>query len=202
MSVSPSVHLSTIQKVSLSVNKFNSFPVMSINHSNSISLFAVNRATQLINQTLFHQWINHSNSYNTIQKYVDSPFRVLILDTIRDSRFLRESRIKNQAQAIKNQVEDQVSPDRKQKINPWLILNNFTKTYSCNTAQHGYIRASDCMLGKRPIQVVKRMFHQGYLYQASKFTPLSETTSIQTYKQTYFIYLESYTINSISTISK
>ena len=143
-------------------------------------------------------------SESTIQT-VTIPFQSkLSLDSWHNSRFSipRESRIKNQAQAIKNQVEDQVSPDRKQKINPWLILNNFTKTYSCNTAQHGYIRASDCMLGKRPIQVVKRMFHQGYLYQASKFTPLSETTSIQTYKQTYFIYLESYTINSISTISK
>ena len=29
----------------------------------------------------------------------------------------------------------------------------------------------DCMLGKRPIQVVKRMFHQGHLYQAS-FPPV------------------------------
>ena len=39
------------------------------------------------------------------------------------------------------------------------------------TTQHGYICASDCMLGKRPIQVVKRMFHQGHLYQAS-FPPV------------------------------
>ena len=33
--------------------------------------------------------------------------------------------------------------------------------------RHGYIRASDCMLEKRPIQVIKRMFLEERLYQAS-----------------------------------
>ena len=119
---------------------------------------------------------------------------------ILDSCANRESRIKHKLSRIKLRIKSRWT-ENKRLTHDW-FLNNFTKTYSCNTAQHGYIRASDCMLGKRPIQVVKRMFHQGYLYQASKFTPLSETTSIQTYKQTYFIYLESYTIKSISTISK
>ena len=40
-------------------------------------------------------------------------------------------------------------------------------TLSCNKKQHSHIRASDCVLGKRPIQIVKRMFHQGHLSQAS-----------------------------------
>ena len=72
-----------------------------------------NQATQVINQTLFHQWINHSNSFSTIQ--------LLILDAIHDSWFLHELRIKNREKATENRVEDQVSRDRKQKINPWLI---------------------------------------------------------------------------------
>ena len=32
---------------------------------------------------------------------------------------------------------------------------------------HGNIRASECMLETRPIQVIKQMFLQGHLYQAS-----------------------------------
>ena len=120
MSVSPSVHLLTIQKVSQSVHKFNSLPD-SQSTIQTVSLSIINQATQLINQTLFHQWINHSNSYSTVQKKVDSPLQVSILDAIRNSRFLHESRIKNQEQAIENRVEDQVLRDRKQNINPWLI---------------------------------------------------------------------------------
>ena len=54
MSVSPSVHLSTIEKVSQSVNKFNSSPV-SQSTIQTVSLSVINQATQLINQTLFHQ---------------------------------------------------------------------------------------------------------------------------------------------------
>ena len=120
MSVSPSVHLLTIQKVSQSVHKFNSLPD-SQSTIQTVSLSIINQATQLINQTLFHQWINHSNSYSTVQKKVDSPLQVSILDAIRNSRFLHKSRIKNQEQAIENRVEDQVLRDRKQNINPWLI---------------------------------------------------------------------------------
>ena len=109
-SVSPSVHLLTIQKVSQSVHKFNSLPD-SQSTIQTVSLSIINQATQLINQTLFHQWINHSNSYSTVQKKVDSPLRVLILDEIHNSRFLNKSRIKNQEQAIENRVEDQPMTD-------------------------------------------------------------------------------------------
>ena len=87
MSVSPSVHFSTIQKVSQSVDKFNSLPV-SQSTVQTVSLSVINQATQLIKQTLFHQRINHSNSYSTVQKKVDSPLRVLILNAIRYSGFL------------------------------------------------------------------------------------------------------------------
>ena len=58
---------------------------------------------------------------STVQKYVDSPLQVSILNAIRDSWFLHESRIENREQAIGNRVEDWVSHDRKQKIHPWLI---------------------------------------------------------------------------------
>ena len=53
-SVSPSVHLLTIQKVSQSVHKFNSLPD-SQSTIQTVSLSIINQATQLINQTLFHQ---------------------------------------------------------------------------------------------------------------------------------------------------
>ena len=53
--------------------------------------------------------------------------------------------------------------ENKRLTHDWFV-DNFTKTYSCNTTQHGYIRASNCMLGKRPIQVVKQMFYEGHLY--------------------------------------
>ena len=56
--------------------------------------------------------------------------------------------------------------ENKRFTHDW-FLDNFTKTYSCNTTRHGYIRASNCMLETRPIQVIKRMFLQGHLYQAS-----------------------------------
>ena len=88
---------------------------------------------------------------------------------ILDSCMNRESRIKHKLSRIKSRIKSRRT-ENKRLTHDW-FLNNFTKTYSCNTAQHGYIRASDCMLGKRPIQVVKRMFHQGYLYQAS-FPPV------------------------------
>ena len=144
--------------MSQSVHKFNSLPD-SQSTIQTVSLSIINQATQLINQTLFHQWVNHSNSYSTIQKKVDSLLWVLILDAIRDSWFLRESRIKNQEQAIEN-IESRIKSCRtenKRLTHDW-FLDNFTKTYSCNTTQHGHIHTSNCMLAKRPIQVVKRMF--------------------------------------------
>ena len=56
--------------------------------------------------------------------------------------------------------------ENKRFTHEW-FLNNSTKTYRCNTKRHGYIRASDCMLETRPIQVIKQMILQGHLYQAS-----------------------------------
>ena len=47
MSVSSSVHLSTIQKVSQSVNKFNSL-LVSQSTIQTVSLSVINQATQLI----------------------------------------------------------------------------------------------------------------------------------------------------------
>ena len=97
MSVSSSVHLSTIQKVSKWVYKFDISPV-SQSTIQTVSLPVINQATQLINQTLFHQWINCSNS-------VTVPFKSKLTVcckswfstqfTILDSCPNRESRIKN-----------------------------------------------------------------------------------------------------------
>ena len=169
MSVSPSVHLSTIQKVSQSVNKFNSSPV-SQSTIKTVSLSVINQATQLINQALFYQWINHSNSYSTVQKQVDSPLRVLILDAIHNSRFLCESRIKNQESRTSYwqwSWGSSLAGQKKKRLTHDWFFDNFAKKYSCNTTQHGYIRASNCMLRKRQIQVVKRMFHQGHYFVSS-----------------------------------
>ena len=108
MSVSPSVHISTIQNVSQSVNKFKSLPVCQSTIP-TVSLPVINQATQLIIQTLFHQGINHLNSYSTNQKYVDSPLRVLIFDVISDSQFLPELRIKNRESRTRYQQSSRVS---------------------------------------------------------------------------------------------
>ena len=189
MSVSPSVHLSTIQKVSQSVNKFNSLPD-SQSTIQTVSLSIINQATQLINlETLFHQWINHSNSYSTIQKKVDSLLWVLILDAIHDSRFLRESRIKNQERALEN-IESRIKSRRtenKRLTHDW-FLNNFTKTYSCNTTQHGHIHASNCVLAKRPIQVVKRMFRSSRTSVSSSISSNKVSNACSKCKQCLFVY--------------
>jgi len=81
----------------------------------------------------------------------------------------QELRIKNKLLRIKLRIKS-CRTENKRLTHDW-FLANFRKTYSCNTTPHGYICASNCMLGKRPIQVVKRMFHQGHLYQAS-FPPV------------------------------
>ena len=82
------------------------------------------------------------------------------LDSWCNSRFLIPARIKNQEQAIEN-IESRIKScgtENKRLTHDW-FLDNFTKTnYSCNTTQHGHIHTSNCMLAKRPIQVVKRMF--------------------------------------------
>ena len=59
--------------------------------------------------------------YSTVQKKVDSPLQVSILNLIRDSRFLHESRVENREQAIEKRVDDRVWQNKKQKIHPSLI---------------------------------------------------------------------------------
>ena len=76
-----------------------------------------------------------------------------------------ESRIENKLSRIASRIESRRT-ENKRFIHKW-FLYHFSKTYSCNTMRHGYIRASDCMLERRPIQVIKQMFLQGPLYQAS-----------------------------------
>ncbi|CAH3134259.1 unnamed protein product [Porites lobata] len=50
---------------------------------------------------------------------------------------------------------------QKTKDSPMTDFSNFT------ILQYGYIPTSDCMRETRPIQIIKRMFLQGHLYQAS-----------------------------------
>ena len=90
---------------------------------------------------------------------------IVSLDSWLDSRFLRELRIENKLSRIKSRIESRRT-ENKRFTHDW-FLDNFTKTYGCKTTRHGYIRASDCILETRPIQVIKRMFLQGHLYQAS-----------------------------------
>ena len=173
--------------MSQSVHKFNSLPD-SQSTIQTVSLSIINQATQLINQTLFHQWVNHSNSYSTIQKKVDSLLWVLILDAIRDSWFLRESRIKNQEQAIEN-IESRIKScgtENKRLTHDW-FLDNFTKTYSCNTTQHGHIDTSNCMLAKRPIQVVKRMFRSSRTSVSSLISSSKVSNACSKCKQCPFL---------------
>ena len=78
-----------------------------------------------------------------------------------------ESRIEDKLSRIASRIESRRT-ENKRFTHDW-FLDNFSKTYSCNTTRHGYIRASGCMLETRPIQVIRRMFLQGHLYQASYF---------------------------------
>ena len=80
---------------------------------------------------------------------------------ILDSCSNQESRIENKLSRIESR-----RTENKRFTHDW-FLDNFSKTYSCNTTRHGYIHASDCMFETRPIQFIKRMFLQGHLYQAS-----------------------------------
>ena len=101
---------------------------------------------------------------------------VASLDSRHNSRFSIPAQIENQESRIENKlstIESRIKScctENKRLSHAW-FLDNFTNRYSCNTTQHGYTRTSNCMLRKRPIQVVKRMFHQGQLYQAS-FPPV------------------------------
>ena len=77
-------------------------------------------------------------------------------------------------------------------------MADILQTYSCNTTRHGYIRAGDCLLEKRPIQVIKQMFLQGYLYRASfpqvKFqmpAPNASKQCVLVYKQQYVYFVMS-----------
>ena len=53
--------------------------------------------------------------------------------------------------------------ENKRFTHDW-FLNNFTKTFSCNTTRHGY-------LCSRQYQFIKGMLLQGHLYQASLYFP-------------------------------
>ena len=77
----------------------------------------------------------------------------------------RESRIENKLSRIALRIESRRT-ENKRFTHDW-FLDNFSKTYSCNTTRHGYICSNDCMLERRPGQVIKQMFLQGNLYQAS-----------------------------------
>ena len=129
-----------------------------------------------------------SYSLITIISSVNQPFKqlqycskvswqsVASLDSWHNSWFSIPAQIENQELRIENKlsrIESRIKSCRtenKRLTHDW-FLANFTKTYSCDTTQHGYICASSCMLGKRSIQVVKQIFHQGHLYQAS-FPPV------------------------------
>ena len=71
----------------------------------------------------------------------------------------------NRESRIKSRIESR-GTENKRFTHDW-FLDNFTRTYNCNTMRHGYIRRSDCMLETRPIQVINQMFLKGHLYQAS-----------------------------------
>ena len=90
---------------------------------------------------------------------------VASLDSWLDSRFSIPARIENKLSRIASRIESRRTENK--RFTHDSFLDNFSKTYSCNTTWQGYIRASDCMLETRPIQVIKRMFLQGQLYQAS-----------------------------------
>ena len=90
---------------------------------------------------------------------------VASLDSWLDSRFSIPARIENKLSRIASRIESRRTENK--RFTHDLFLDNFSKTYSCNSTWQGYIRASDCMLETRPIQVIKRMFLQGQLYQAS-----------------------------------
>ena len=89
--------------------------------------------------------------------------------TILNSCVNRESRIKNNLSRIKSTIESHGTKN-KRFTHHW-FLDNFTKTYGCNTTQHGYSCISNSrerlLLKTRPIQVKKGMFLQGHLYHAS-----------------------------------
>ena len=79
---------------------------------------------------------------------------VVSLDSWHKSCFSIPARIENQELRIKNKllrIESRIKSCRtenKRLTQDW-FLANFTKTYSCDTTQHGYICASSCMRGKK-----------------------------------------------------
>ena len=89
--------------------------------------------------------------------------RVSILDSIHDSRFLRELRIENRESKTSYRESSRESSltGQKTKDSPMTDFSNFT------ILRYGYIPTSDCMRETRPIQIIKQMFLQGHLYQAS-----------------------------------
>ena len=74
--------------------------------------------------------------YSTVQKQVDSPLQVSILDSILDSQFLRELRIENKLSRIEScRTEKRFTHD-------W-FLDNFSKTYKCGMVT--FTQATVCL---------------------------------------------------------
>ena len=125
--------------------------------------------------------------------------RFLTRLVILDSWTNRESRIKNNLSRIESTIES-CRTKNKRFTHHWFLDNYFTKTYGCNTTQHGYTCISDSqkrlLLETRPIRVIKGMFLQGHLYHALfpqvKFqmpAPSANKQCILVYKQqhVYFV---------------
>ena len=169
--------------MSQSVHKFNSLP-----DSQSTIQPVYYQSSHSVNQSNII-----SSEKSTIQT-VTAPFKrklivcceswFLTQFAILDSCVNRESRNYYQEQAIEN-IESRIKScgtENKRLTHDW-FLDNFTKTYSCNTTQHGHIHASNCMLAKRPIQVVKWMkplkeTNLG-VHEPTFFWPLKETILFQ-----------------------
>ena len=107
--------------------------------------------------------------YSTVQKYVDSPLRVSILDSIRDSQFLCESRTSYQESRRESSLAGQKTKDS--PMTDFLIIFQRDTCAAEHNAAWFNIRARDCMLETRSIQVIKRMFLQGHLYHGSFHAP-------------------------------
>ena len=113
MSVSPSVHLSTIQKVSQSVNKFNSLPVS----QSTIQTVTVPFKSKLTVRCEF--WFS-------------TQFAIL------DSCTNWESRIGKKLSRIGWRIKSR-GTENKRLTHDWFV-HNFTKTYSCNNTAWLYLR--------------------------------------------------------------
>ena len=85
------------------------------------------------------------------------------LDSRLNSRFSIPAWIENRESKTTYRESSRESSltGRKTKDSPMTDFSNFT------ILRYGYIPTSDCMRETRPIQIIKWMFLQGHLYQAS-----------------------------------